>query len=122
MDKLGKPPYREQVTLLGLRRFVDNLTDSNRRFDTLYGHRAKEKQASLTETSRDCRRELMSSYHLLVDYINIMAQVKKTKLHQDLLVLVNHHRKSYAELVARKGKVKKIKPAPDQLQELTPAS
>jgi hypothetical protein len=107
VDKLGTAPYREQINQLGLKRFDDNLTDSNRRFDVLYASRNKEKMGKVAEKTGDLKEQLLFNYSLLADYINIMAQVKKTKFYLDLLAIVNHHRKLYAEILARKSKPKK---------------
>ena len=109
LDKLATAPYKEQVRLLGLQRFVDNLAESNTAFNALYVSRSKEKLTKVAEKTSDLKDQLIFNYNLLADYINIMAQVKKTKLYTDLLTIINHDRKTYADLIARKPKTKKDK-------------
>lgn len=102
LEKLATAPYKEQVTLLGLNRFVTNLAESNAAFDELFTSRSRDKLTKVSYDAKQLRQELLFTYNLLADYINITAQVKQTKPYTDLLPVVNHSRKIYAELLKRK--------------------
>lgn len=106
LEKLATAPYQEQVTLLGLNRFVANLAESNAQFSQLYASRSQERLTKVSYNTKALRQELLFTYNLIADYINVTAQVKQTKPYTDLLPVVNHSRKAYADLLARKPKNK----------------
>lgn len=106
-EKMTTAPYKDQVNLLGLKRFVDRLVETNRNFDALYASRSQDKLTKVAYNSKELKADVIYHYNLLVDYINVMAQAKKTKPYTDLLNVVNHTRKTYADLQARGTKGKK---------------
>lgn len=114
LEKLATAPYKEQVNTLGLKRFVDRLIEANRSFDQLYASRSQDKLTKLAYNTKELKTKVIYHYNLLADYINVMAQVKKTKPYIDLLTVVNHTRKTYADLVARGTKSKKTSAKAEQ--------
>lgn len=104
LEKLATAPYQAQVTLLGLKRFVDSLAESNAAFEAIYASRSKDQLTKVSYDVKELRSQLQFTYQLVADYINITAQVKSLKLYKDLLGVVNNSRKAYADILARTGK------------------
>lgn len=102
LSKLKATPYREQLRLLGLQRFVDNLTESNKTFNSIFASRSQEKLARVSYDRKALRNHLIASYKDLHDYSHILARVKGDKLYHDLVAILNNSRKYYADLLAKR--------------------
>lgn len=107
LSKLATSPYKEAVALLALRRFVDNLAESNRQFDLLFAGRSKEQLNKVSYDSKLLRAEVYDSYNLICDYVSVMVRAKNTKLYKDLIPVINSSRNYYAEVISRRNKAKK---------------
>lgn len=102
LDKLALAPYQEQVTTLGIKKFVDNLAESNSAFDTLFASRSKENLTKVSYDTKALRAELATAYQQVADYIQLMSQLKALKLYKDLLDVVNNSRAYYADVIVAK--------------------
>lgn len=97
LAKLGAEPYQAQVRTLGLQGFVDNLSDSNTAFNTLFANRSQEELTKVSYDSKALKKAVSQPYSDLVAYVDILARVKGDKPSKDLLQVINNSRRYYAE-------------------------
>ncbi|MGV3312309.1 DUF6261 family protein [Streptococcus suis] len=105
LDKL-KTSYSDQISALGVDKFVANLEESHREFETRFASRSQE---SLTKVSYDVkalRKAVLAPYQDLTEYVAIMVKVKDDAIYQDLLEVLNNSRKYYADILSRRKGVK----------------
>jgi hypothetical protein len=102
LSKLKTEPYLGQVRHLGLQRFVDNLAEANKSFNTLFSQRSQEKLTQVSYDRKKLRADLIAAYRDLYDYAHIMARIKGDKVYHDLVTVLNNSRKYYADLIAER--------------------
>nr|WP_195405351.1 DUF6261 family protein [Streptococcus constellatus] len=109
LEKLKTAPYKEQVGTLAIGKFVDNLTESHAAFEQLFASRSQEKLQKVSYDVKQLRKEVVTPYQQLADYVEILSQVKSDEFYQNVLSVLNNSRKYYADILARrKGKVPKV--------------
>lgn len=102
LAKLAAEPYLAQVRTLGLQGFVDNLTESNTAFNTLFASRSKEELTKVSYDSKALKQAVIDPYLDLSSYVLVLARVKGDKPSKDLLKILNNSRKYYADLLAKR--------------------
>ena len=108
LDKLKTAPYKEQVGTLALGKFVENLTESHSAFEQLFASRSQEKLQKVSYDVKRLRKEVVTPYQQLADYVVILHQVKDDSFYATFLSVLNNSRKHYADILARrKGKAPK---------------
>ncbi|HEM3202016.1 TPA: hypothetical protein U0910_000007 [Streptococcus suis 8830] len=101
LEKL-RSSYSDQISVLEIEKFVSNLEESHRDFETRFSSRSQE---SLTKVSYDVkalRKAVLTPYQDLTEYLAIMVRVKDEALYKDLLEVLNNSRKYYADILSRR--------------------
>lgn len=102
LERLATAPYTDQLTELGMTKFVDKLGTSQAAFEAVFSARSQEE---LTKTSYDVkalRKTAFATYQDLADYTAVLARVKGDQLYLDLLAVLNNSRGYYADILARR--------------------
>ncbi|MCW6682695.1 DUF6261 family protein [Aerococcaceae bacterium NML160702] len=100
--KLKSEEYQDDVTALGLAKFVTNLTNAQNAFETLFNARSKENLTKVSYDVKQLRRTLEKEYQILIDYIGILATVKAEPFYKQALGVVNNGCKYFADTLARR--------------------
>lgn len=105
--RLEKSPYKEKVSLVGAKEWVDNLKLSQEEFYQLYLTYAKNKKKAQTKSIKEQRTELLKDHIALYQYLlGIVALDSKTPL-KEVLMAVNDVRLDYAQTIKRRKKKEK---------------
>ncbi|MDO4432376.1 MAG: DUF6261 family protein [Aerococcaceae bacterium] len=102
LEKLGQAPYNEHVRTLSIKKFVDNLSESNTAFEQLFASRSQDALTKTTYDVKGLRKAVLTPYKQLATYVELMAQLKGTKLYIDFLDVLNNSRKYYADMLAKR--------------------
>lgn len=109
LGKLKKEPYRSHVTTLDVNKWVTNLTESQRQFESVFSSTTTKKaNATKTTAINQARLELFEEYQRLCEYVESMVWVKGSDTYKKILALINKGRQFYVETIGRRsGKGKK---------------
>ncbi|MBC7494766.1 MAG: hypothetical protein H7221_07140 [Flavobacterium sp.] len=112
--ELSKPKYAAHVATLKMEDFVDEMTQTNADFNTLFEGRTQESSVKVVYDVKTMRAEMQNVAHDLNGYVLYLAKAKPADLQYiKVLNVINTVRKYYSDLLAKRTPVKKGEtPAP----------
>lgn len=111
LGKLTSTEYSDDVTALGLSKFVTSLTTAQTQFETAFNARSKENISKVSYDIKVLRRQASESYRLLCDYTFALARAKQDTHFTQAVNILNNSRKYYADLIARRKQPKTATPS-----------
>lgn len=107
---LKSEEYSDDVSVLNIGEFLQELEQSNRAFDELFAHRSVENLKKEYYDIRAIRKEMTSLYRQMSQYILTLAGIKQDEFYKKVLDVLNNSRKYYADVLAiRNAKKSKSK-------------
>ncbi|MCW6663169.1 DUF6261 family protein [Aerococcaceae bacterium NML190073] len=112
LTQLKSEEYRDDVSALSLTQLVNNLTESQTQFETLFTARVKEEIRTAPVNIQELRLELFEEYQRFCEFIDALAWGKGADQYHKLLVIINNGRKYYSDSIAKRiGHTKKRRSA-----------
>lgn len=112
---MQKDGYSEKVQLLNLGNYVERLDIANNNFKTLYDGRMAQTSMTIVYDAKLLRKEMITIYNAFTQYVLAMANAIDNETYNNLLMMVNGGRKSFADLLARRQGTTEEQPAENDL-------
>ncbi|MCW6653033.1 DUF6261 family protein [Aerococcaceae bacterium NML210727] len=112
LGKLASAEYSDDVTALGLSKFITALTNAQAAFETAFTARSKESIGKVSYNVKALRQQASDDYRLLCDYVYALARVKQDTFYPQALTILNNSRKYFSDTIAKRKTTKKDKQAP----------
>ncbi len=107
--------YLDKVQLLNLTGYVDRIDNANSNFKTLYDGRIAQTSMTIVYDTKLLRKEMINIYNAFTQYVLAMANAIDDETYNNLLMMVNGGRKSFADLLARRQGTTEEQPAETDL-------
>ena len=111
---LESAEYADKVSVLAVSKFIANLKASNTAFNDLFAHRSFAVSQKETYDVKLLRKDLLTDYKKMANYILALASVKEDEFYKKTLELLNNSRKYFADVLARRITPKDDKPTDEK--------
>lgn len=92
--------YQSFANTLRISNFISELKKSNQEFDKLFAKRSYDKLQKETYNAKELRKQLTDNYRKMVNYIDVLAQVKQGEFYPKVLDVINNSRKYYSDMIS----------------------
>ncbi len=99
VEKLLSSDYSSQVSVLGIIKFANHLSDSNNDFNRTFGIRSFQQSKKTNFDVKELRKLLTQDYKQMASYILTLANVKDDTFYQDVLAALNNGRTYFSSVV-----------------------
>ncbi|WP_309609632.1 DUF6261 family protein [Flavobacterium sp.] len=101
--ELKNATYAPAVQTLGLAVHVTNLETANNNFKTTFSTRSISTINTAVYDVKLLKKNILTTYKDLVEYVFVMAKRKKTTFFVDTFTVINNGRKYFADILAKRG-------------------
>jgi hypothetical protein len=101
--ELRTPTYAPAVATLGLAVHINNLEAANAAFKTTFNMRSTATISTVVYDTKLLRKNILTTYRDLAEYVHVMAKRKNTPFYNDTLTALNNGRKYFADIIARRS-------------------
>lgn len=108
VDKLLSSDYSSHVSTLGIVKFANHLSDSNKAFNKTFGMRSFQESKKTNFDVKELRKLLAQDYKKMASYILTLANVKDDTFYQDVLAVLNNGRAYFSSVVLSRRTGNKI--------------
>ncbi|WP_312395328.1 DUF6261 family protein [Chryseobacterium sp.] len=99
VEKLLSSDYSSQVSVLGIIKFANHLSDSNNDFNRTFWIRSFQQSKKTNFDVKELRKLLTQDYKQMASYILTLANVKDDTFYQDVLAALNNGRTYFSSVV-----------------------
>ncbi|MDO4775401.1 MAG: DUF6261 family protein [Aerococcaceae bacterium] len=103
LSKLNSAEYQDDVTALGISKFVTVLSSAQTAFEAQFNARSKENLGRTFYNVKELRHTLTEDYQVFIDYVGVLALVKSDPFYKNAIGVINNSRKYYADVIARRS-------------------
>lgn len=103
LSRLNSAEYQDDVTALGISKFVTALSSAQTAFEAQFNARSKENMGRTFYNVKELRQTLAEDYQLFIDYVGVLALIKSDPFYKNAIGVINNSRKYYADVIARRS-------------------
>ncbi|MBO4128085.1 hypothetical protein J5576_11905 [Streptococcus suis] len=96
-NRLSSPEAIEHIEILGLKRFFENLKESQQEFETVFSHTTDIRSKANRYDTYQIRKDLQSAYLRVLKLCEILTELHGQSLYSELVTLFNTSRQYYIE-------------------------
>jgi hypothetical protein len=100
--ELRSPAHAPAVATLGLTTHINNLETANATFKTTFNTRSTATISNVVYDTKLLRKNILTTYRDLAEYVHVMAKRKNTPFYNDTLTALNNGRKYFSDSIARR--------------------
>lgn len=107
LSLLKSEKYANDVSVLKITSFVEELGKSSAEFDAVFANRSHKNLEKTTYNIRALRKEMSDNYRKVCNYIFTSAEIRKSDFHIKALDVINNSRKYFSDVLSRRNAPRK---------------